>query len=240
MDQPRLLALETSWSTGSVALFTQGRLLSERSISEGMRHGRDLVPVVSELVDAAGLSPQDINAVAVSAGPGSFTGLRIAATVARMLAWQNSAATVAVPTLQAIAAQAAELARRGGNSEIVAVGDALRGGIYAARFAVPAEGVAGPPQYIATETVGPAEEIAEAIAEDSLITGDGLKRFAALFGRYVHAPADIWHPTAAMTGEIGLWMLKEGRGTDPAKLEPLYVRQPAPEEVWQRRQRGGR
>ena len=240
-----------------MALWSHGRLLAELPIGEGMRHGRDLVPAVRDIIAAAGWTPQDISAIAVSAGPGSFTGLRIAATVARMMAWQNNAATLAVPTLQAMARQALPLAVRGGNSEIVVISDALRGGIYAARFAPAADnadatdraddagpaglaGLAGPPAYIATETVGPAEEIADALPPDCLITGDGLKRFATLFSRWVQTPADLWHPTAAAIAEIGGWMLAKGRQVEPEKLEPIYVRRPSPEEVWQRRERGGR
>ncbi len=239
MASGKLVALETSWSTGSVALFDHGAEVAGQSIGEGMRHGRDLVPVLGHLVREAGWRPAEIAAVAVSIGPGSFTGLRIAVTVARMLAWQNGAAMLAVPTLQSIALRAVPLAEKGGNSEIAVVSDALRGGVYAARFALPAE-AGGVPEYMAGETVGPAEEIAEALPPDCLITGDGLKRFGALFGGWVHVPADLWQADASTVGRLGCWMLDRGRQIEAAKLEPLYVRRPSPEEVWQRRQRGGR
>ncbi len=104
------LALETSSRRGSIAL---GRyegaaltLLAHRVLSEERRHAAELLPSIQEMLAAAGVQPADVNVLAFSQGPGSFTGSRIAATVARM--WQATTAcrVVGVPTLEVVARNA--------------------------------------------------------------------------------------------------------------------------------------
>ncbi|MFN5976898.1 MAG: tRNA (adenosine(37)-N6)-threonylcarbamoyltransferase complex dimerization subunit type 1 TsaB, partial [Planctomyces sp.] len=82
-----LLAVETSGMTGSLALSADGQLLSERVLeSEGRRHAQTLVSEVGLLLSGQGLTVGDLSAVAVSIGPGSFTGLRVGLVFAKTLA----------------------------------------------------------------------------------------------------------------------------------------------------------
>ncbi|MDR0876185.1 MAG: tRNA (adenosine(37)-N6)-threonylcarbamoyltransferase complex dimerization subunit type 1 TsaB [Clostridiales Family XIII bacterium] len=94
-----LLAIETTGPLCSVALLANGHV-HHRASSEGLRHLTSLVPMIDEVVSAAGLVPTDLEAIAVSAGPGSFTGIRIGVATARALAQTIGIPVIKVPTLE--------------------------------------------------------------------------------------------------------------------------------------------
>jgi tRNA threonylcarbamoyladenosine biosynthesis protein TsaB len=98
-----LLGIETATDVCSVALFDEETLLVETSVFVPRSHAARLAPLIQEALAHAGRSPADLDAIAVSAGPGSFTGLRIGASTAKGLAVAADARLVAVPTLDALA-----------------------------------------------------------------------------------------------------------------------------------------
>ncbi len=106
-----ILALETSGGHGSVAVWdsTAAAVLAGVRLGEPRSYGGMLVPKIEEVLSAANLTPQDVDAVAVSAGPGSFTGLRIGLSAAKGFAWTIRKPLVPVPTLLALATDAAEM-----------------------------------------------------------------------------------------------------------------------------------
>ncbi|MCX6034586.1 MAG: tRNA (adenosine(37)-N6)-threonylcarbamoyltransferase complex dimerization subunit type 1 TsaB, partial [Chloroflexi bacterium] len=114
-----ILALETSGARGGIALADGADLLEETVLEEGMRHGRDLVPAAKAACERAGWNPRSIGLVAVSIGPGSFTGIRIAVTLAKVMAFDTGAKVVAVPSLRVMAENAPPDRRR-----VVAIVDA--------------------------------------------------------------------------------------------------------------------
>jgi tRNA threonylcarbamoyladenosine biosynthesis protein TsaB len=99
-----ILAVETSGRLGSVVLAQGGRLLGERQFSEPLRHSAEVFPAIVGLLEQFAKKPVDIEQVYVSIGPGSFTGLRIAVTIAKTMALANQARIIAVDTLDVIAA----------------------------------------------------------------------------------------------------------------------------------------
>ncbi len=115
-----LLCIETSGSLCGVALADAASqmLLAELSFSEPFLHDRLLAEATRSLLAMSGIALSDLAAVAVSAGPGSFTGLRIGAAFAKALCFENSPKLLAVPTLQAIALAAAPAARLLGKESI--------------------------------------------------------------------------------------------------------------------------
>ncbi|WP_055105690.1 tRNA (adenosine(37)-N6)-threonylcarbamoyltransferase complex dimerization subunit type 1 TsaB [Paenibacillus ihumii] len=104
-NQPRLrlLALDTSTSTLSVAVMENGRLLAERNIKAERNHSAYLVTAIEEAMAAAGVGKQELDGIAVGVGPGSYTGVRIAVTTAKTLAWSLGLPVSAVSSLAAIA-----------------------------------------------------------------------------------------------------------------------------------------
>ncbi|MGP0584094.1 tRNA (adenosine(37)-N6)-threonylcarbamoyltransferase complex dimerization subunit type 1 TsaB [Paenibacillus timonensis] len=157
----RLLAFDTATSSLAVAVTEGGRVLAERNIHAERNHSAYLVTAIGECLKAAGLAKQDIDGIAVGIGPGSYTGIRIAVTTAKTLAWSLRLPVYGVSSLAALAlggwagasgqdaAALGELAaRRGEAGRRAAAGghwiapliDARRGQAYSALFGVPAPG----------------------------------------------------------------------------------------------------
>jgi len=105
-----ILAIETSGRAGSAAIALGQNLLAENTFSGPMRHSAELFGVVCNLLDRFDRKPKDIEHIYISIGPGSFTGLRIAATLAKTMNLANNAKIVAVDTLDVIAANVTTVA----------------------------------------------------------------------------------------------------------------------------------
>src|SRR3954469_5709785 len=103
---PRALAIETSGRIGSVALIDENGAIEEREFPHGLQHAAGLIPLIDQLSSQRGWSPAQLEHVYISAGPGSFTGLRIGITLAKTLAFATGAKLVAVPTMGVLVANA--------------------------------------------------------------------------------------------------------------------------------------
>ena len=132
MADELLLAIETSGSQGGVGLTRGAQTLGLRRLAADRRHAAELLPTIRELLDEHERRLMDVDVFAYSCGPGSFTGLRVAATIARMMQSTVGCRVVAVPTLEVIARNA--LAHPARPTRIVALLDARRGQVYAAEF----------------------------------------------------------------------------------------------------------
>ena len=99
----KILAFETSAKAASVALMDNGKLLGENYQNTGMTHSQTLMVMAEDLLKTAGLTVKDVDAVAVAAGPGSFTGVRIGVAAAKGLAWGRQIPCYGVSTLEAMA-----------------------------------------------------------------------------------------------------------------------------------------
>jgi tRNA threonylcarbamoyladenosine biosynthesis protein TsaB len=118
-EKPLILAVETSGRLGSVALAAGEKLLGEKQFSGPMRHSTEIFPDIVGLLERFNKKPADLEQVYISIGPGSFTGLRIAVTIAKSMALANQAKLVrrpfggiiAVDTLDCIAANIIDFAR---------------------------------------------------------------------------------------------------------------------------------
>src|SRR5215203_5491452 len=95
-----ILSLETSVDVCSVAIHDNQTLLKEIVLHEAQSHASQLAPLIQDVLSLASLKPADISAVAVSAGPGSYTGLRIGASTAKGLCFALNIPLIAVPTLE--------------------------------------------------------------------------------------------------------------------------------------------
>ncbi len=125
----RILAFESSAKAGSVAIWADGCLLAEAYQNNGLTHSQTLMPMAQQLLESCGLGVKDLDAVAVAAGPGSFTGVRIGVAAAKGLAWGGQLPLYGVSTLEAMALQL------GAQDGIVcAVMDARRQQVYNALF----------------------------------------------------------------------------------------------------------
>jgi tRNA threonylcarbamoyl adenosine modification protein YeaZ len=126
-----LLAIETSGKSLGVALRAESGLLFSENVTAGSVHGRALAPLIRKALDAGGLKATDLEAVAVSLGPGSWTGLRIGISAAKALAWGAKIGIVGVPSFEALARDA--VLRVPGNA-VLTVRDARGAGFFCSIF----------------------------------------------------------------------------------------------------------
>lgn len=229
---PKILAIETSSRTGSVAIASGGQLIRQIDLPPKMRHAVELMPAIRELLAGASWQPRDLNQLYVSTGPGSFTGLRIAITIVRSLAQAVGAQTVAVPTLDAIALNAPADVQN-----LAVILDAKRGQVFAARY--------GRQNGVLVRTWGPGlVDPAQFVRETPFpvsVTGEGVDYHratlqAALGESYRELPRELWFGTAAGIHSIGYSMAKNGNFTPWQQLIPTYIRLAEAEEVWRKKQ----
>ena len=124
-----ILAFETSAKAASVALTDGEKLLGESYQNTGLTHSQTLVPMAQDLLKSCGYTPQQVEAIAVAAGPGSFTGVRIGVAAAKGFAWGSQLPCYGVSTLEAMALQLGVW-----NGLVVPVMDARRSQVYTATF----------------------------------------------------------------------------------------------------------
>ena len=127
----RILALETSAKAVSAAVTEDGKVLCSGYQDTGLTHSRTLMPIVEAMLKNTGLTVQDCDAVAVAAGPGSFTGIRIGVSAAKGLAFAADKPCAAVSTLEAMARNVAHM-----DALVVCAMDARRSQIYNALFEI--------------------------------------------------------------------------------------------------------
>jgi tRNA threonylcarbamoyladenosine biosynthesis protein TsaB len=225
MDQGHLtLGIETSSFGGGVAVSRGGVLLAQRDLDPtGRRHARTLVPEIQALLADAEGTVGDLELIAVSIGPGSFTGLRVGVVCAKTLAWVVGAKLVAVDTFLAVAAQSPS-----GIDRVQVVGDGQRGDLYVGRYRRIAEGgwtiegsIAIRPAAGWLSTLGPAD----------VATGPGLERHAeTAAARCRVLLQELWTPRAATIALLGERCARAGATDDPSSLEPFYLRKSSAEE----------
>jgi tRNA threonylcarbamoyladenosine biosynthesis protein TsaB len=227
--EPRLLILETSGQVGQVALAQGETLVCGRLLDQTRRHARDLVPAVAELLAAQGWQPRDVQAVIVSRGPGSYTGLRVGIMSAKAFAYATGCAVLAIDTFAAVAFQAPGEAVR---LEVIA--DAQQDKVYVQRFAWNASD-----QGWRAESPLAILRVDDWIAGregDAWVTGPGLHvyRTRLLSGTPV-TEAQRWDPRLESLLRLGLARCRKGERDDFWTLEPLYLRPSSAEEKWQAR-----
>lgn len=225
----RILAIETSGRAGEVALAEDGQIVVEGELDPRQRHTQLLVPTIRDLLAQVGWRAKDVALIAISIGPGSYTGLRVGLTCAKTLAYATGAEVAAVNTLEAIAHNAPAEALR-----ISVISDAQRREVYRAEF-----GRAGPGAALeaaqATAIV-PIQEWAEALVPATTVLGPGLRRFREMVPQGCPvAPEELWDPRAAAIARLGYSQYVAGRRDDYLQLQPLYFRKSAAEEKWEGR-----
>lgn len=127
----KILAIESSALSASVCIEAEGKLIAESFQNNGLTHSRTVMPMIRSMLDACGERLEDMDKVAVAAGPGSFTGLRIGASVAKGLSWAVGIPVCGVSTLEALAWQASWA-----DGLVCPVMDARAGQVYNALFRV--------------------------------------------------------------------------------------------------------
>jgi tRNA threonylcarbamoyladenosine biosynthesis protein TsaB len=216
----RMLAVETSAEACSVALAVEGEL-RERFEHAPLRHAELILPMVSGLLDEAGLRAVDLDAIAFGRGPGSFTSLRIGIGVVQGLAWGAERPVVPVSSLASVAQAVVDDGAADGAGCIVVAMDARMGEVFHAAYRVGPEGrvvALGEERVSAPEALN-----AEG---DWLAAGNGFSRYDVLSRRAGTASAclpDAWPRASAVLALASAW-LEENEPLPPALAQPVYIR----------------
>ncbi len=223
-----ILAVDTTTPGGSVALLDDETLLGEANVESPATHSARLFRSIDFLVGALGKDIRDVDAFAVAAGPGSFTGIRIGVGAVKSLAFASGKPVAPVSTLLALASKLAS----DGPSLVCPLLDAKKGEIYAGLFEAGPGGLAEIIPQGAYDPVGFFTRLpaGRAIA----FAGSGLAAYRA--GILSHIGAQARFPgrsrfIAAEVGRIGSGLLRDGKGVDAASLEPIYFRRSQAEET---------
>jgi tRNA threonylcarbamoyladenosine biosynthesis protein TsaB len=218
---PRGVAIETSGRVGSVAIVEDGQVVATEQFAHGLRHAAGIVPIIDRLIRARSWSPKEIEQIYVSAGPGSFTGLRIGITVAKTIALVGGAKIVAVPTVRVLAANAPADARN-----VIIVLDAKRDQIFTARFE---NGDEREPAHLDSLTA-----MLSRSPRPVFLLGEGIPYHEKFIPKddpaVIVTPQECWPARAEAVAEIGMKMAAAGEFADSFKLTPTYVRRPEAEE----------
>jgi tRNA threonylcarbamoyl adenosine modification protein YeaZ len=226
-DNSLILAVETSGRLGSVALAQGDKLLAETCFSGPMRHSAEIFPAITDLLSRFNKKPEQIEHVYISAGPGSFTGLRIAVTFAKTLALANNSKIVAVDTLDVIAANVVNLAcPLLPNERLATILDAKRGQFFIAVYEKAQNKLW---RKILADCLMTAEEfLAQFTDKPIMLTGEGLVFYKDKFAHENIRVLDekFWNPSAANVHKLGLHKARLGDFADPLTLTPNYIRGP--------------
>jgi tRNA threonylcarbamoyladenosine biosynthesis protein TsaB len=215
-----LLAVDTATETGSLALVAADRVLLEYALESPNAFLTCLMPGVAAILRNAGREVADLDAVAVSTGPGNFTGLRIGLATAKTLAWSLQCPLVPVPTLEVLAAQFPFHPYPVG-----VVMDAKRGEVFWGLFRCAEDW----PQVLEGPLRLPVEELPARLAAPLLLTGPGLEIHREALGsrlspEIVWAPPAMRRPRASTLARLARHRLEAGLSANPAQLIPTYLR----------------
>jgi tRNA threonylcarbamoyladenosine biosynthesis protein TsaB len=215
----KILALDTATEACSVSLGIADRVI-DRYVELERGHAERLLPMVDEVLAEGGLTLRSLDAIAFGRGPGGFTGVRLAASVAQGLAFGADLGVVPVSNLAAVAQRAARLAP--GIAQVLVVNDARMREVYWASYR---------PDGVATdaEHVGPASTVVlpEGAAGPWVAAGRGLKVYPELAARCVERGAQVVPDLLPRSTEIlslARTAVAAGRILDPADALPVYVR----------------
>jgi len=230
-----ILATDTSTATGGAALLNDGQLVGETMLSVRAVHSERLMPAVEWLLSAAGVKPGQLDGVCVGVGPGSFTGVRIAVSAAKAMAFALGVPLVGVSTLDALAAGRSV----GPDIEVWSLIDARHGRCYSARYLV--RGAVPEPERLSDMEIRTVDQLSvggghddAADAGPTLFVGDGAvayrREIVERFGSRACVAEQPWALLRPMqVGLVGAALLARGVSHSPYELVPQYLKPSEPE-----------
>lgn len=224
----KILAIESSGLVASAAMASDDRIIGEYTANTDLTHSKTLLPMIDELAHLTGEDLSTVDYIAVSSGPGSFTGLRIGSATAKGLAFAWDKMIVPVPTVDSIAWNMA-----GAEGYVCPVLDARRGQTYTGIYSFHSED-----GIIVMDTVRPQcavtiDEIIDDLnerGENVTFLGDGVPVFSGYIKEHLKVPfafAPIHErlQRAGTLASLGLVLAKEGKALGGDEFRPEYLRE---------------
>jgi tRNA threonylcarbamoyladenosine biosynthesis protein TsaB len=221
------LALDTATERASVALGVPGGTPLEETIGGARRHAAGLLPTVQRLLQRAGGSLDDLRGIVLSDGPGSFTGLRVGASVAKALAQARGLRLWTAPSLLVRAAGAAR-----GEELVLSVANALRGQVYAAAYRFLPDGI----RTELIPSVRRPQELVGSPLQPAVVIGDAPPEVLAILERWVGRPV-IGPPESFPRAALLLDLIGRSGGAREVEAvrdwEPVYGRPAEAQARWE-------
>jgi tRNA threonylcarbamoyladenosine biosynthesis protein TsaB len=223
-----LLAIDTTAGSTGVALAVDGEVRVSTAVVKAYGHSESLFPQIDEALKGVGIVPSQLGAVAVTQGPGSFTGLRVGIATAKGIAYGLKIPAVGVSSLRALAASI-----RGFDGIVLPLFDARKGQVYGAALD---QGRAG--EAVVEEGAWNPEELAErvfAIGRPCLALGSGIGTYREIFSRVLGdrltvSEPSLWNINPTEVALLGAAEWKAGRTVPAGLLQPVYHRLSEAEE----------
>ncbi len=219
----KILALESSASACSAALCRDGELIAQSFQCSGLTHSRTLLPMVHDMLENCGEGLAGVDVIAVAAGPGSFTGLRIGVATAKGLAWAGEKPCAPCSTLESMAWPLAHLEGK----LIVCAMDARRKQVYHALFRARGDGLErlSPDRAVSLAELG---EALKKFQEMKIVVGDGARLCYNTFQEQIPslalAPVHLRMQGAWGVARAAEELVKAGALVSGAELAPVYHR----------------
>lgn len=227
-----ILGIDSSGTVASAALLADDVIVAEYTLNNKLTHSQTLLPMIDEVIRMAEADLKDITAIAIAAGPGSFTGLRIGSATAKGMGLVLDIPIIPVPTLEGLAFQ-----MYGTDRLICPIMDARRNQVYTGlyRFDAKQEGnIMGAEDFHVVEKQA-AMDISEllarinAIGSEVIFTGDGIPVFEEVIKEeievgYLFAPAFAARQRAAAVAVLGAYYFSKGIRESAAEHVPEYLR----------------
>ena len=229
-----ILSIDTSSQVSSVAVLSAERVAAELSMQGALTHSETLMPHIGTALEMARVKKNELEGIAVSIGPGSFTGLRIGLAAAKMMAYALHIPLIAVPTLEALAHHTFCEGVR-----LVPMMDAQKGNVYAQEFAWEAGAEGLTLREAHPLVILPRTEVLAGLAHSTqpvLLLGDAMQKKGVdeLPTGVRLAPIHARMPRAACVGLASLTRLARGAVDDPVTIAPLYLRRSEAEVLWEK------
>ena len=226
----KILGIDTSTSCGSVGLIDDQGVIADNLLNLPVTHSERLIAAIGGVLDQSSCNLTDLNGIAISLGPGSFTGLRIGVSVVKGLAFATGLPVVGVSTLDALAAQVAPT-----SYAICSVLDARKAEVYTALYRY--EGGSRVKRLTPYGAMRPEELVAQ-IREKTIFIGDGTKAYGDYLRNTLPSLAlfpllPLRVPHGSVVATLGLELLQRGETLDVSTFIPIYVRPSEAEIKWQ-------
>lgn len=229
-----ILGIDTATRVAGAAVIGEGRLISERFIHNLKTHSQNIIPMIQQVVNDAGITPRDLSGIAVTGGPGSFTGLRIGMSVAKTMSLALNIPVISVSTLKTLAWNIL-----GTKSLICPILDARKNEVYTCIYKSSDKDLVELMDPTAMSIESLIEEIAGFEGEVTFL-GDAVPVYGDLLKEKLGPRAGFASminsfPRASAAAELGISLLKD---TDPAQsifLQPVYLRKSEAEVTWEQK-----
>jgi tRNA threonylcarbamoyladenosine biosynthesis protein TsaB len=218
-----VLGIETATAVCGTAVVKDGTLRGEAHVSEKHMHAERIMQLIDDTLRTSGIAIRHVDALAVSIGPGSFTGLRIGLSVAKGFAFALEKPIVAVPTLRALAQRAAD-AQAVSTLFILPAIDARRDEVYCQMFRREGDGLWAEGEEREYRVGALVEQYGE---REITVTGDAVQKVKTVAHRgcWRFIENELAHCSAATVARLGSQMLLRGDVADPTLLEPTYLKE---------------